>query len=61
LQRGEIPQRRVRDEDDVAAVAAVAAVGAALRDVLLAAERQAAVAAATGLQVKLCAVGERGR
>ena len=43
---------------DVAAVAAVAAVGAALRHVLLAPERQPAVAAAAGLHVDLGAVVE---
>ena len=43
----------VADEDDVAALAAVAAVGSALRDELLATEADAAVAAVTGLQYNL--------
>ena len=45
----QVAQRVVADEHDVAAVAAVAAVGPAVRDVRLAAEAQAAVAAAAGL------------
>ena len=46
-QRGDL---RVGDEHDVAAVAAVAAVGAGERLELLAAHRDAAVAAVTGAQ-----------
>ena len=42
----QVAQRVVADEDDVAAVPAVAAVGAAARDMRLTAERHAAVAAA---------------
>jgi hypothetical protein len=60
LQIREIAERRVRDEDDIAAVAGVTAVRAALRNEFLATERQAAVAAAAGLDVKLRAVAERG-
>ena len=47
----EVAQRVVADQDDVAAAAAVAAVGAALGHVGLAAEAEAAVAAAAGLNV----------
>ena len=43
----------VADQDDVAALAAVAAVGSALRDEFLATEADAAVAAVTGLQFNL--------
>jgi hypothetical protein len=60
LQIREIAERRVGDEDDIAAVAGVTAVGPALGDELLATERQPAVAAAAGLDVKLRAVAERG-
>ena len=52
-QRGQVAERRIRAQHDVAAVAAVAAVGAALRDVLLAAEAEPAVAPASGLDVNL--------
>ena len=45
---GEVAAARVGDEDDVAAPAAVTAVGAAFRDVLLAPEVDRAVAAAAG-------------
>ena len=45
---GEIAPPRIRDEHDVAAVAAVAAVGSALRHVLLAPEVNRPVAPATG-------------
>ena len=44
----QVAQRVVADEHDVAAVPAVAAVGPAVRDVRLAAEAHAAVAAAAG-------------
>ena len=47
----EVAQRVVADEHDVAAATAVAAVGAALGDVGLAAEAEAAVAAGAGLHV----------
>jgi hypothetical protein len=60
LQIREIAERRVGDEDDIAAVTGVAAVGPALRNEFLAAERKAAVTAAAGLDVKLRAVAERG-
>src|SRR5205814_9876631 len=56
--RREVAQVGVGDQDDVAAGAAVAAVGAALRDVLLAAEVQAPVAAATRLHADAGAVVE---
>src|SRR5207253_1579794 len=46
---GEIAQVGIGDEDDVAPGAAVTTVGTTLRDVLLTAEVQAAVAAATRL------------
>src|SRR5581483_12385454 len=42
-ERGEVAERGVGDQRDVAAPPAVAAVGAALRDVLLAPEREPAV------------------
>ena len=58
---GEIPKARVDRHDDVAPAAAVAAVGAALRHVLLAPEAQAAVAATTRLDVHLRAVVEHDR
>ncbi len=45
----EVAQIRVRDEDDVPARPAVAAVGAAFRDVLLPPEAERTVAAAPGL------------
>ena len=56
--RREIAQRRARDEDDVTAVAAVAAVGAALGDVLLATEAETTVAALARGNVNLRAVAE---
>ena len=46
----------VADQHDVAAAAAVAAVGTALGHVRLAAEAHATVAAATGLYVDSCSV-----
>src|SRR5439155_10028662 len=55
---GEVAQVGIRNQDDVAAGAAVAAVRAALRDVLLPAEVQAAVAAATRLHADAGAVVE---
>jgi hypothetical protein len=60
LQRREISQRWIGHQHDVTSRAAVAAVGPALGDELLATERQPAVAAATGLDVDLRAVRERG-
>jgi hypothetical protein len=60
LQIGKIADRRIGKEHDVAASAAVPAVRPALGHELLAAKRQPAVAAATGLDVKLRAVGKRG-
>jgi hypothetical protein len=59
LQRRQVSQRGVGHEHDLAALAAVTAVGPALGDELLAAERQPAVAAAAGLDVDLRAVRER--
>ena len=50
----------IGDEDDDAAVAAVAAVGAALGDVLLAPERDAPVAAVAGFHVDVGFVDEHG-
>ena len=58
---GEVAQSRVGSEDDVAAAAAVAAVGTALRHVLLAPEAQAAVAAAARLHLDAGAIVEQGR
>jgi hypothetical protein len=60
LQVREIAERWIGSEDHVAASSTVTAVGPALGDVLFAAERQTAVAAAAGLDVKLRAVAERG-
>jgi hypothetical protein len=60
LERRQIAQRLVCDEDDVTALAAVAAVGPTLRDELLAAKRQAAVATAAAFDVNRGSVGERG-
>ncbi len=54
----EVAQIRVGDEHDVAAAAAVTAVGAAFRDVLLAPEAQRAVTAAPRLHVNAGAVAE---
>ena len=51
----------VGDEDDGAAVATVAAVGAALGDVLLAAERDAPVPAVAGFDVDVGFVDEHAR
>ena len=48
---GEVAHARIRDHDDVAAASAVAAVGPAARNVRLAAEADAAVAAAARLHV----------
>ena len=50
-ERGEVAERGVRLDDDVTAAPAVPAVRPALRDVLLAAEAQAAVAAAPRLDL----------
>src|SRR5258706_13793189 len=61
LQRRQVAERGVGDEHDVATVAAVATVGAALRDELLAAEAHAAVAALAGLDGNRCAVAEHDR
>jgi len=54
----EVAQVLVGRQHDVATLAAVAAVGPALRDVLLAAEAQRAVAAAPRLHVNAGAVAE---
>src|SRR5207302_11144306 len=56
--RREVAQVGIGNQDDVAAGAAVASVRAALRDMLLAAEVQAAVAAATRLHADAGAVVE---
>ena len=56
--RGEIAPRRIAEQDHVAAVAAVAAVGPAARDVRLAAEADDAVAAPTALDEYACAIVE---
>jgi hypothetical protein len=58
-ERGEVAKRRVGEDDDVTATAAVAAVGPALRHVLLAAEAEAAVAASPGHDVDLTSIVER--
>ena len=57
-ERREVAHVRVGDQDDVAAVAAVAAVGAALRHELLAPEGDAPVTAATGLHDHVRAIVE---
>ena len=57
---GQVAQRRVHDEDDVAAAPAVAAVGTALGNVRLAPERDRAVAAGTAPHVDTRAVVEHG-
>ena len=57
---GEVPQRAVADDHDVAAAAAVAAVRPALGHVRLAAQRDDAVAAGAGLHVNRCAIAEHG-
>jgi hypothetical protein len=56
-----IPEVRVGREDDVPAVASVAAVGTALRDVLLAPEAERAVAAAASDHLDTSPVVEHGR
>ncbi len=57
-QRREVAARRIALEDDVAAPAAVAAVGPAARHVGLAAEGDGAVATGARLDLDLCAVVE---
>src|SRR5262249_3900663 len=57
-QPGEIAQIGISEQDDVAAAAAVTAAGPGLRDGLLAAQAQAAVAAAAGSNVDPCPVVE---
>ena len=57
-EEAQVAQVGVGDEDDVAALAAVAAVGPALGHVLLPPEAQAAVAAAAALHVDARAVVE---
>ncbi len=59
-ERAEIAARGVREQDDAAAVTAVAAVGPALGHVGLAAEGHAAVTAAAALDVDLRPVLEHG-
>jgi hypothetical protein len=56
--RGQIPQVRVRNQDDVAARPAVTAVRSAPRHMLFTTEVQAAVTAASGLNVNLRSVLE---
>jgi hypothetical protein len=60
-ERRQIAEIVIRDQDDVAARTAVAAVRPAFRNMLLPAERQAAVATAAGLHVKPDAVVEHQR
>ena len=60
VEEAEVAQVGVGHEDDVAAVAAVAAVGAALRHVLLTPEREGAVAAAPAFDADPRAVVEHG-
>ena len=57
---GQVAQARVRDEDDVAALAAVAAVGTTLGHVFLAPEAQASVAAAARRHLDGGAIVEQG-
>ena len=54
----QVAQRVVDAQDDVAAAAAVAAVGPALGDVRLAAEREGAVAAGARAHLQMCSIGE---
>ena len=56
-QRGHVV---VDNENDIAALAAVAAVGTARSDILLAVERDGAVAAVSGLYRYLCFINKRG-
>ena len=60
-ERLQVAQRVVADEHDVAAAAAVAAVGAAARHVRFAAEAHAAVAAGAGLDVDSRAIVQHRR
>ncbi len=60
LVHGKIPEGWVGEEDDVAAIAAIAAVWPALGHVLLAAKRQATVASSAGLDMNFRAVAEHG-
>jgi hypothetical protein len=60
-EESEISEIRVCRDDDVAAVASVAAVGTALRDVLLAPEAERAVAAAASDYLDAGPVVEHGR
>src|SRR4051794_29803707 len=60
-ERLQVAQRVVAAQDDIAAAAAVAAVGAALGDVRLAAERQRAVAAGAGSDLQVGAIREHSR
>jgi hypothetical protein len=55
---GEVAESRIRDQHDVAAAAAVPAVRATLRDVLLPPEAQASIAAAPGEDMDACVVCE---
>ena len=57
-ERLQVAQRVVAAQHDVAAAAAVAAVGTALGHVRLAPERQAAVAAGAGSDLELSSIGE---
>ena len=59
-ERRQVAEILVRDEHDVAAAAAVAAVGPALRHVLLAPEAQASVAAAARQHLDAGAIVEQG-
>jgi hypothetical protein len=60
-ERGEVAQARIGDEHDVAAAAAVAAVGTALRHVLLAPEAQPSVAPSARQHLDAGAIVEQGR
>jgi hypothetical protein len=55
-QRGQVAQRGIGADDDIASPAAVTSVRAAPRHVLLATEAEPAVAAAAGLDANLDAV-----
>ena len=59
-QDGQAIDAGLGNHDDAAAVAAVAAIGAAARDVLLATEAHAAVAAAAGFDFDGDAIDEHG-
>jgi hypothetical protein len=58
---GEVTKTGIDGDDDVASTTAVPSVRTAFRDVLLAAEAQATIAATAGLDVNVGPVVEHGR